>query len=293
MKPAAFLIALLLGLLSTVALARGMSMVLPVYVHPGDPYLKNLRDPAKTPTLPPYIVLNVADGDGDQSVLDADADALRARTASDGKKVRVLGYVYTSYAKRSDSSIKASVDRYLGVRNGKVHFDGIMFDEVTRECGPRAGSMQWRDKYRGLRQYVVNKVPGATVIDNVGTAVFDCYLTAGKDTADIFVTFEDTAEHYLINAESANWAYGWVGGNIVQNDTYVLGTQYGSNRFTHLVYNTSRADWQKILRTALDRYAGFAFATDDYFTSGALGPWDLQPTFLNDEIKYMGTLKAN
>ena len=273
---------------------RGIEVALPAYVFPGDAFLQDLKDPVKTPVPPSVVVLNVANGDGDESVLDADADALRKRIAANGEHVKVIGYVYTSHGARDDATIRASIDRYLTPRKGKVYFDGIFFDEVPRECGPAAGSMAWRDKYRALREYVWSKIPRRSdlVVNNIGTAVFDCYLEPGKDTADTFITFEDSADHYMTDAVSVGWAYGWLGGNVVQNNQYVPGTQYGSWRFWHLVYNANQSNWATIVNTAFRRYAGYVDATDDYYTGTWLNPWDQKPSFLNAEINYAGSLSG-
>ena len=267
---------------------RGIEVGLPAYVFPGDPFLNDLKNPAKTPVPPSIIIVNIANGDGDVSILDRDADILRARTAANGGPVKVIGYVYTSNGNRPDAEIRASIDRYLTPRNGRVHYDGIFFDEGTRECGPTPGSMAWRNKYRALREYVQSKIPTMSdlVVINVGTAVSSCYLEKGREAADIFVTFEGTADHYLTDAANVGWAYGWVGGNVIVNGQYSLGTQYDSSSFWHLVFGIRNSNWAAIVNTAFERYAGYIDATDDHYTGNWLNPWDQKPTFLKDVIDY-------
>ncbi|HYD63513.1 MAG TPA: spherulation-specific family 4 protein [Noviherbaspirillum sp.] len=267
---------------------RGIEVALPAYVFPGDPFLNDLKDPAKTPVPPSVIIVNIANGDGDVSILDRDADILRSRVAANGEHVKVIGYVYTSNGNRPDANIRASIDRYLTPRNGKVHYDGIFFDEGTRECGPTPGSMAWRDKYRALREYVWSKIPTMSdlVAINIGTAVSSCYLEQGREAADVFVTFEGTADHYLTDAANVGWAYGWVGGNVIVNGQYSLGTQYDSSRFWHLVYDVRNSNWAAMVNTAFARHAGYIDATDDHYTSTWLNPWDKKPSFLSDLIDY-------
>ncbi|MFC5473605.1 spherulation-specific family 4 protein [Paraherbaspirillum soli] len=271
---------------------RGIEVAVPAYVYPGDPFLNDLKDPVKTPVPPSVVIMNIGNGDADESILDADADALRQRIAANGEHVKVIGYVYTTRAGRKKPEIIKSIDRYLAPRNGSVHFDGIFFDEVPRECGPTAGSLEWRDKLREMREYVWTKIPKGSdlVVNNIGTAVFDCYLEPGHETADTFITFEDTAEHYFANASSVGWAYGWLGGNVVSGGQYVLGTQYNSSRFWHLVYGVNNSNWAAVTNTAFARYAGYVDATDDMYTNGLLNPWDQKPTFLNDVVSYAKTL---
>jgi hypothetical protein len=276
--------------------ARGIEVGLPVYVYPTDPFLTTLEDPVKTPVPPSIVIVNIGNGDADESILDNAADILRARTAANGGHVKVIGYVYTSRAARSVANVEASVDRYLTARNGAIHYDGIFFDEGVAQCGSAPGLMDYRDYYRTLREYVWSKIPansGDLEVINVGTAVSDCYLDPAHRAADTFVTFEDTADHYAVNAGPATgWAYGWVGGNVITNGQYALGTQYDSSSFWHLVYNTNQATWSSVTGTALSRYAGYVDATDAYLLNGVLNPWAVIPSYLNQEIIYAGTLSA-
>ncbi|WP_183085288.1 spherulation-specific family 4 protein [Trinickia fusca] len=283
------------AMLASVALpasARGIEVGLPAYVYPGDPFLTTLEDPVKTPVPPSVVIVNIGNGDADESILDHDADLLRARTAANGGPVKVIGYVHTDKALRSLDDIKASVDRYLNARNGSVHYDGIFFDEVPNLCGASATSTEWRDKLRAARVYVTSKLPGVQsfVVNNLGTAVPDCYLQAGNDTADVFITFEDTAAHYLVDASANGWAYGWVGGNIIANGQYASGAEYGP-RFWHLVYNTGNADWATVVNKAFGRFAAYVDATDAFMVGPYLNPWTAIPSYLNAEIGYAGGLR--
>jgi hypothetical protein len=274
------------------ASARGIEVGVPAYVFPGDPYLSALEDPARTPVPPSVVIVNIANGDADESILDHDADLLRARVAASGEHVKVIGYVYTSYGARADHDIDVSIDRYLTARNGSIHYDGIFFDEVPSSCGPEAGDMSWRNKYRAAREYVWSKLPNAEdlVVDNVGTAVASCYLETSHDTADVFVTFEDAAAHYLVNAPADGSGPGWVGGNVSSGGQYVSGTQYGPFRFWHLVYNAGNADWATVANTAFQRQASYVLATDAYMVGPYVNPWTVVPSYLNAEIAYAGGL---
>lgn len=286
------MLAVAVGAAALPASARGIEVGVPAYVYPGDPYLKALEDPVQTPVPPSIVIVNIGNGDADESILDHDADLLRARTAANGGPVKVIGYVYTSYGQRTDDAIRYSVDRYLTARNGSIHYDGIFFDEVPSSCGPTTGDMSWRDKYRRAREYVWAKLPNTQylVVDNIGTAVASCYLDTDHDTADVFVTFEDTAAHYLVNAPSDGSGPGWVGGNVISGGQYVSGSQYGSSRFWHLVYNAGNADWATVVNTAFQRQAGYVLATDAYMVGPYVNPWTVMPSYLNGEVAYAGSL---
>lgn len=267
---------------------HGVDIGLPAYVWHGDPYLEALKNPTLTPTPPAVVILNIENGDGNVSIVDADADALRARVAANGEHVKVIGYVHSTYGARPLANVKASIDSWLAVRNGAVHYDGIFVDEVPRDCGPTAGSMQYRDYYRAIREYVWDKIPQIEdlVVNNVGTAVSDCYLAAGHDTADTFVTFEGSAETYFQTpSPQTNWA-GYAGGNIISNGQYAIGSQYPSWRFWHMVHTASSAQNQTVLNTVYDRWAGMATLTDDVMVN----PYDAKPTYLNTSINHAATL---
>lgn len=266
------------------AASRGLEIGVPVYVFHGDPYLTDLESSSKTPTPPSVVILNIANGDSDVSQLDADADAIRARIDGNGEHVKVIGYVYTTSSadftkRRSIADVEGSIDRWLTSRGGRIHYDGIFFDQVPRECGSTSGSTDYRDYYRTLREYVWNKIPTTAdlVVDNVGTAVSDCYLAAGHDTADIFVTFEGSRTDYTNS---------WVGGNIITNGHYSLGEAYPSWRYWHILYSAGSTDYQTVLSTCFNRYAGMATVTD----AGLPNPWNAKPSYLNGSISSADTI---
>ncbi|MBI3897155.1 MAG: hypothetical protein HY308_02535 [Gammaproteobacteria bacterium] len=263
--------------------SRGIDVGVPAYVWPNDPFIADLKDPVKTPIPPAVVILNIENGDGNVALMDADADALRARTLPDGEHVRVIGYVWSNYAMRPIADVKSSIDHWLGARNGSVHVDGIFVDQVTSACGPSVGSNQYRDYYRQIREYVWTKLPNNDlVVNNPGNAITDCYLEARHDTADIFVTFEGSKTSYLQAPSAANGWVGWTGGNVIVKGQYQIGTKYPSSRFWHLVYDTGAGDYQQIIDLAFDRWAGTVETTDDVMPN----PWDVKPSYLTQAIRY-------
>lgn len=267
---------------------RGIDSGYAAYVWPGDPFLQALLDPVQTPVPPALVVLNIGNGEGDVSILDATADLLRARRTGYGQRVKVIGYVYTSFARRDIALVKRDIDRWLARRNGKVHYDGIFIDETTRTCGPAAGSMQYRDYYRQLREYVWSKLPHVAdiVVNNPGTAVEDCFLDPAQRTADIFMTFEGTGAHYRQSASADNGWVGYLGGNVFNADGYRTGTEYDSHSFWHLVYDQPGSGMAGVIDLAYSRHAGTVGVTDDAMTGPLLNPWDAKPAYLDDAILY-------
>ncbi|WP_170275708.1 hypothetical protein [Paraburkholderia megapolitana] len=64
------------------AQSTGIEVAVPAYVFPGDPFLTTMEDPVKMPVPPSIVIVNIANGDADESILDHDADLLRARVAA-------------------------------------------------------------------------------------------------------------------------------------------------------------------------------------------------------------------
>lgn len=287
---------LALGLLATCAVAlpahgadiRGIDTALAAYVWPGDPYFQTLLDSTQTPSPPALVVVNIGNGEGDVSILDATADALRARRTGYGAPVKVIGYVYTSHATRDIAKVKTDIDRWLTPRNGKIHYDGIFFDETTRTCGSAPGKTEYRDYYRQLREYVWTKLPNFpdVVVNNPGTAVEDCFLQPGKRTADIFVTYEGSGVNYRQIASASNGWVGYLGGNVFNASGYRAGTEYSSHSFWHLIYNEPANSSPQLIDLAYSRYAGSVEVTDDFMTGPWLNPWDATPADLGNSILY-------
>ncbi|MFE5805206.1 spherulation-specific family 4 protein [Streptomyces sp. NPDC056491] len=263
---------------------RGLEIGVPAYVWANDSMLTDLTATAPAASV---VVLNPGNGD---SPFDgrwrARADALRDRTTSTGEKTRVLGYVHTDHGNRDIAAAKASVDNYLKTPDRRLHVDGIFFDVVSRDCGPANAT---RDYYAELRRYV-QEVMGAVdpaapdlVVNNPGTAIADCYLEPDRRTADVFVTFEDTYAAYT--------GSGWLGGNVFDHDSgYRAGTELdpSGTAFWHLVHDVPDAEAMRAtLRTAFDRGAGYAYATDTVMPN----PWNAGPTWkYRTQTVYAATL---
>ena len=279
--------------------AAPVDIAVPAYVFPDDPFITRLLDPAVPP--PAVVVLNLDNGDGDVTVLDRVADALRARKTADGTPVRVIGYVWTGTATpvslRPQPDVRGRVDAWLEPRNGKVHYDGIFFDVTTVTCGPTPGSMDYRDHYRSLREHVQGKVPDALVVNNPGTAVPACYLDPAHRTADVFVTFEGSAAAYATTAASPAMGGGyWLGGNVTADGHYVLGDQLtfpgtdgqpatvdiDPSSFWHIVHTTPAGEGAALVDKARERHAGHFVATHAAIDGN---PYDQIPKDLDAQIK--------
>ncbi|MFE9928719.1 spherulation-specific family 4 protein [Streptomyces sp. NPDC005533] len=263
---------------------RGLEIGVPAYVPAND---RMLTDLTATGPAASVVVLNPGNGDAPfDAPWRARADALRNRTTSTGDRTKVLGYVHTDHGKRDVAAVKASVDNYLRTSDGRLHVDGIFFDVVSRDCGPANAT---RDHYAELRRYVQDTMsavdPAAPdlVVNNPGTAIADCYLEPGRRTADVFVTFEDTYAAYT--------GAGWLGGNVFDPLAgYRSGAELdpSGTAFWHLVHDVPDAEAMRAtLRTAFDRGAGYAYATNTVMPN----PWNTGPTWkYRAQTTYAATL---
>ncbi|MFF4318818.1 spherulation-specific family 4 protein [Streptomyces sp. NPDC001568] len=254
---------------------RGLDIAVPAYVWSDD---RMLTDLTATGPAASVVVLNPGNGDSPfDAPWRARADALRAGVTATGERTKVLGYVHTDHGNRDIAAAKASVDNYLGPADGgdgRLHVDGIFFDVVSRDCGPGNAT---RDYYAELRRYVQESMhavdPNAPdlVVNNPGTAIADCYLEPGHRTADTYVTYEDTYAEYVSG--------GWLGGNVFNARTgYRGGSEYdpSGTAFWHLVHDVpDEATMRDTLRTAFERGAGYAYATDTVMPN----PWNTGPAW--------------
>ncbi|MFJ1865456.1 spherulation-specific family 4 protein [Streptomyces sp. NPDC088097] len=254
---------------------RGLEIAVPAYARADDPMPVDLVAASPAASV---VVLNPGNGDAPfDATWRARADALRTGTTATGERTKVLGYVHTDHGNRDMAAVKASVDNYLRPADGgdgRLHVDGIFFDVVSRDCGP---DNSIRDRYGELRAYVRDTLhaidPEASdlVVNNPGTPIADCFLEPGHRTADIFVTFEDTYAAYASG--------GWLGGNVFNAVSgYRSGAELdpSGTAFWHLVHDVpdTRA-MRDTLRTAFDRGAGYAYATNAEMPN----PWNESPSW--------------
>ncbi|MFJ1752714.1 spherulation-specific family 4 protein [Kitasatospora sp. NPDC088134] len=262
---------------------RGLEIGVPAYVYPNQQMLLDVQAAQPAPSI---VILNPNNGDNPfDASWQARADALRARTTATGEHTRVLGYVHTERGTRDRDAVLASVRNYLVTTDGKLHVDGIFFDTTSRDCGPDNAQ---RDYYLDLRRQVqalVHSIDPAAqelVVNNPGTAVADCFLEAGKRTADTFVTFEGSYAAYTGS---------WLGGNVFNLTAgYYSGAAFdpSGTGYWHLVHAVPDATAMRTaLSTAFTRGAGYAYATDDVLPN----PWDASPSWgFGAETAYAGTL---
>jgi hypothetical protein len=155
--------------------ASSMRLLVPAYFDPGTSrakYWDQLLSSAKVCSI--TAIVNPASGPG-RRIDPAYTDTLR-RCKEAG--VRPIGYVSTSYAKRTLAEVQADIDTWLRFYPG---IRGFFFDEQS--SGPEK-----IDFYRALREYSRKQLPNAFVVTNPGIVPDRQYLD-GK-ASDVVCVFE-------------------------------------------------------------------------------------------------------
>jgi hypothetical protein len=238
-------------LLSAAAAAVGeaapQSIAIPAYFYPSypDPLWTRMEDAVPAVS---FAIMNPANGAGAAP----DSNYISQVAATRAAGVKVLGYVYSSYAARDAALLRADIDNYYtwyGV-------DGIFIDEADNTCVNQP-------YYAGLDTYVKTKGGLAMTVINPGTITPECFATA----ADVILNFEGSYAQYLA------WApYGWE-------------SAYDASRFWHLVYATSESDMPAAILASQSRGAGYVYVTPDTLVN----PWDSLPSgsYWTTELAYV------
>lgn len=150
----------------------------PANVHKNATYNRLMDLKRRYETVPVWVILNPASGPGKQ----VDANYTKAIDRLCGAGCVVLGYVTTSYGKRTAADVQKDIDQWLNLYP-RVH--GIFFDEMIYE-DTEAGA-----KYQAaLKQYAHDAGCWPTVA-NPGAETPGRYFAAAA--ADVIVVHEGDA----------------------------------------------------------------------------------------------------
>lgn len=217
-----------------------LELLVPAYFYPVDDgitYWETLTQAA--PDVAITAILNPDSGPG--AAFDSDYAAVaHAFQAAGG---RLIGYVYTGYGARSETVVKAEIDRYYA----QYGVDGIFLDEVSN-------LVQHLGYYQSLHAYIKGGFARNHIVANPGTQTPESYLA----TADVLVTFESPAAEYA-GYEADDWT-----------------AAQDAARFAHLVYDVADADAMRaVIETAIAHNVGHLYVTDDRGDN----PWDTLPSY--------------
>lgn len=197
--------------------------------------------------VPTTAILNPNSGPGVVEDLNYAAAVTKLRAAG-GK---VLGYVSTSYGKRSLSAVVTDINAYVAL----YKVDGFFIDEMTSDS--QTSHIQF---YQSIYNYIKGLNAAYSVTANPGTNIPELY--ASLPTADQFVVFENTAASYA-KYKPLSWQ-----------------AAYPKSRFVHMVYGASAAQLPGVVQYAKTHGAGGVYVTS---LSGS-NPYKALPSYWNDEV---------
>lgn len=228
-------------------------LAIPTYFYPcteDDCYWRRLINNAKYIS---FAIINPNSGVGEKFNPDYKSQVNQAKL----NNLKIIGYVYTKYAKRPLKEVKDEIQLYYQF----YEVDGIFFDEVS----PYDKDISY---YKDIHDFALSEVKSNSPIFvfNPGTNIDESFLRELPNT--IFVTFEGNFENYL-NWESLGWE-----------------TRYPKERFWHLIYKTEDSQINEIFRLFKNRHVGNIYITPDNLPN----PWDTLPD-INYWDKLVGKLR--
>ena len=167
----------------------------------------------------------------------------------------LLGYVYTSYGARPQSTVIADIDAWFAM----YPIDGIFLDEMDNTPGAHEAY------YQALYQHVHALLPAAPVVGNPGVSTSPSYLDyQGKRVVSTLCIQESGAGFF-------NW----------HSDAWVA--SHPRNDFYALPYAMPASSWQAAVDHAFAEHCGWVFVTDDTLPN----PWDTLPAYFESMVTYI------
>ncbi len=225
-------------------------LLIPMYVYPENvhtnaAYNRLIDLKKRYETVPFWVIVNPASGPGTQ----VDANYTKAIDRLQGAGCVVLGYVSTSYAKRTVDEVSADLDRW---RKFYPRTHGIFFDEMIYE-----------DNDNGVQhQLKLNRQAAALgfwpTVANPGTDTPGRYFAA--DVADVIVVHEADA---------------WPTETKLKGDYFGGYADYPPFSRAVLVYSQPKLDASAV--AMVRRHARWIYVTEDEYRLNdpkADNPWD-------------------
>lgn len=236
-----------------------VSYIYPDYYVTGTPSQWNTIGDA-VPTVQ-WAMINPSNGPGTSA--NTDYQTQLKRIVADG--VKVMGYISTSYATRPQAEVQAEVAQYL---TWYPEISGIFLDEAVNGWSDQAGLETY---YQDLRDWFDANHPELILINNPGSAT----TPAMVPTADMMLTFENTAATYLATADTD-----------IDQAHYLT---VSKSKFWHAVYDIpDEATALQVIEKAKRLHVGHVYLTN---RTAAENPWSALPAdwLWNLQLKEFGT----
>ena len=230
--------------LVTFTYRTGPALAVPAYFYALTSSWGTLDGPPRTADL---AVLNPASGPGSS----ADPNYVQQVAASQAAGVDVIGYVDTSYGRRSLASVEADISRY----EQWYHVNGIFLDQAATSCSTEASY------YAPLYAFVHAQAGLDLTVLNPGAPTPACYMAA----SDVMMTYEGTAAGLGSGAHT------------------VAG--YDPSRFWGVIYSAPASALSSNLATLASDGFGEVFVTDQNLPN----PYGVLPGYWSQEVADVGT----
>ena len=220
--------------------------LVPLYTRPTDPSWSQLIAAKQAhPKVPVVAVVNPSNGPG-ASISKEYAEGI-TRLAAAG--IRVVGYVSTAYAARSEADVKADIDTWKAFY---PEVSGIFFDEQANKVGHEA-------YYRTLSEYARSR--GLTfTVGNPGHDTLPSYI----GTVDLILIYESSGLPDL-----ARMMKGWH-------------AEHDRRNFGVIPYGIPMsAEFVK----AAKPFVSYIYLTSDVLPN----PWDSLPAYFNELMAALST----
>ncbi len=203
----------------------------PLYLYTNAPEWNTVIQTARNnPNLPNLVTINPSSGAGNAK----DNNYATLVTNLHAVKVKVIGYVYTSYGARSQAACKAEIDKYFLWYN----VDGIFYDEMNNTAG---GSQFYKD----LTAYVKTKKSDG--------------FTMGNPGADTRAEYVGTCDTIIIYEREGLPTLSYLGG---------WHTSYDKKNFAIIPHSVATYDANFVKEAK--KYCGWIYITNDTMPN----PWN-------------------
>lgn len=201
-------------------------IIVPLYIYPGPDWNELVKVKKENTAVPIVAIVNPDNGVGKSKDPNFVTGIKNLKSAG----IIVVGYVWTDYAARSTSSVKAEIDKY----KSWYAVNGIFFDAMSTAKGK-----EWY--YKNLNSYAKSKALKPT-IGNSGTDTRTSYI----GTVDNIIIYEGAG------TPSIDHLGGWH-------------TSYSKKNFTYLAYGVLLLDEGYVKESV--KYVGYLYITHDILTN--------------------------